>query len=56
MLPASLLCSCERESITPEADSLTRTAADSTANDDGLLHIGNIAIDTTWAGETHINY
>ena len=56
ILPTPLLCSCERESITSEADSLTRTAADTTANDDGLLHIGNIAIDTAWAGETHINY
>ena len=52
------LCSCEKESITSDDEAITRTVpADSTAvHDDGLLHIGNIAIDTAWAGQTIINY
>ena len=61
ILLLTLLCAlagCERESITPDNEAKTRAAAaDSTAvYDDGLLHIGNIAIDTAWAEQITINY
>ena len=54
---AAGLASCEHDAIVPDDDpDVTRqAAADSTAAD-GKLHIGNIAIDTAWAGQTHIDF
>ena len=54
---AAGLASCGHDAIVPDDDpDVTRqAAADSTAAD-GKLHIGNIAIDTAWAGQTHIDF
>ena len=57
LMLAAGLASCEHDAIVPDDDpDVTRqAAADSTAAD-GKLHIGNIAIDTAWAGQTHIDF
>ena len=57
LMLAAGLASCGHDAIVPDDDpDVTRqAAADSTAAD-GKLHIGNIAIDTAWAGQTHIDF
>ena len=56
---AAGLAGCGRDTYGPDSpEAQTRHApADSThGTTDSLVHIGGIAIDTAWAGETHIHF
>jgi len=47
------------EPYTEEPESTTRTTiwlGDTTGGDSGKVRIGNVVIDTVWAGETHIYF
>ena len=50
--------SCERENSPMEDNATTRGAAknDSIESDSGKVRYGDVVIDTTWNGETHINF
>lgn len=54
------ILSCSKEDATPlgETNATTRNAGigDSAETDSGKVRIGDIVIDTTWNGETHINF
>ena len=50
---------CQDDSYTEEPESLTRTTiwlGDTTGSDSGKVRIGNVVIDTVWAGETHLYF
>ena len=61
LMLAAGLAGCGRDTYGPDSpEAQTRHAVtDSTEADghaDSLVHIGGIAIDTAWAGETHIHF
>jgi len=61
LMLAAGLAGCGRDTYGPDSpEAQTRHApADSTEADghaDSLVHIGGIAIDTAWAGETVVNF
>ena len=53
-----LSCSKDEATTINEPDALTRNAGvgDSADTDSGKIRIGDLVIDTTWNGETHINF
>ena len=51
-------CSKEDATSLNEPEAMTRNAGigDSSETDSGKVRIGDVVIDTTWNGETHINF
>lgn len=52
------ILSCERENNPLDENAATRGTSliDSVDSDSGKVRYGNVVVDTSWNGETHINF